>query len=307
MRLNILGSINLDVVLTVKTLPRPGETVLVEDRSEGPGGKGANQAVAAARYGAAVAFHGAVGRDAAGGRLLAGLAQEGVDVGAVATLDDAPTGRAYVMVSGAGENMILVDPGANQCARASVLGDLSPCVRLTQLETPIAAASALFQDAGPKDILILNPAPALAEGAKLLAMADLVVLNEGELSAFAGSARGEVARSARSLISRPSQALVVTLGSAGALIVDARGERRLTAHPAKVRDTTGAGDCFVGVLAAALAEGRPLDVAAALANRAAALSVETPGARGAPLRAVLDAAASGPTPTNTIRASRTLI
>ena len=289
----VLGSINLDIVCQVGELPAPGETVAALGVARFAGGKGANQAAASARWGAATRLIGAVGRDGAGDELLARLAEAGVDIAAIARLPDQPTGAAYIFVSAAGENMIVVVGGANRAVAPADIAalDLAGCaVFLAQLETPVAAIIALFSTAAATaGVRILNAAPALAEGASLFPLTDILVVNETELARYAGPNR-QIARAARRLITRPGQSVIVTLGAAGALAVSAEALIEVAGRPAKVVDTTGAGDCFCGVLAAALADGADLAQAMALANAAAALSTECPGAAvTATLRADVEA------------------
>jgi ribokinase len=282
----VLGSINLDNVCRVARLPGPGETIVAESFERFAGGKGANQAVAAAAWGSPTALIGAVGRDEAGDRLLAHLEDRDVNVSAVTRLADAPTGQAHICVAPSGENTIVVVGGANRAVTAGHVraADTSGCqVFLSQLETPLETIEALFAgEAARAGVTILNAAPAVAAARVLFPLADVVVVNQGELAVFgrvaeATDAMGAVA-SARRLISRTGQTIIVTLGAAGALAVTADSHMVVVGHPAHVLDTTGAGDCFCGVLAAALAEGGSIAQALALANHAAAISTERAGA-----------------------------
>ena len=295
----VLGSLNLDIVCRVAELPRPGETVMGRSVDRIPGGKGANQAVAAARCGAPTRLIGAVGSDEAGETMLAAMAGAGVDTAGVARLSDQPTGQAFIWVSEAGENSIVVAGGANLAASAAMFGPAATAqchVLLAQLETPAAAIETLFAAAPAGCLRLLNAAPALAEARRLFPLVDVLIVNETELAAYAGSPvrvddPDAVAGAARRLISRPGQTVVVTLGKAGALAVDADAHRIVVGRPARVVDTTGAGDCFCGVLAARLAEGANLAEALQWANAAAALSTERPGATPSmPSRAEITAA-----------------
>jgi ribokinase len=279
----VVGSANLDVVLQVTAIPAPGETVLARGRAQGPGGKGANQAAAAALAGARTALVTALGADAAAQVLLDGLTRAGVDLTAVRTVE-APTGTAFITVDAHGENAIVVDLGAN--AR---LTDLTPAERnavrgarvlLCQLEVPLATvADALAAAAG---LAVLNAAPAQPLPPEVLRAVDVLVVNEHEARALTGA--GDVdAALARLLRDLPE--VVVTLGAAGAVVaVRDHAPVRLPGVPARaVVDTTGAGDVFCGALAAARATGAPPVAAAELACAAASLSVERPGAgRSAP-------------------------
>jgi ribokinase len=272
----VVGSINLDVVVKVERHPAPGETVLGGDRRELPGGKGANQAVAAARLGAQVGFVGRVGDDDAGRRLRDGLAAEGVDVAHVVVDPSAPTGMALIAVDRAGENMIVVSPGAN--ARVSA-ADVEAAAELlagagvvvAQHEVPEDAVAAAV--AGADGIVVLNPAPARPVAAAV----DVLVPNRGELEALAGR-RGDPVALARGL--DVARAVVVTLGAEGAVVIEGDRVTRIAAPTVEAVDTTGAGDAFCGALAQALDAGADLVDAARWAVRAAAASVTKPGAQG---------------------------
>ncbi len=282
----VVGSINLDLSLDVERFPAPGETVLGHGVARGGGGKGANQAVAAARLGRRVALVGRVGHDGDGQALASALADEGIDLTGVAVADDAPTGLAVIEVDPSGENRIVVVPGANAAVE---VGDLERAaaslgaadVVLAQLEIPVPVVEALARR--PRQgLLILNPAPARPVD---LTGVDLVVPNRTELAVLAGTGPAatpdEVVDQLRSL-AEPPPAAVVTLGGDGALVVEGlRGEVRVTAVPAHevdVVDTTGAGDAFCGGLADALCLGAALVDAAVWASRVAAVAVTRPGA-----------------------------
>jgi ribokinase len=277
----VVGSINLDLVVAVERHPAPGETVVGGDRRELPGGKGANQAVAVARLGADVAMVGRVGADAQGTRLRDHLANEGIDVEHVVVDDDTPTGMALIAVDGAGENTIVVSPGANarvgagdvQAARDVLAG---AAVTLLQHEVPVSAVDAAIVAAG--GTVVLNPAPARA----LTRQVDVLVPNRGELAGLTGR-NGDPAELAHSC--DLAAAVVVTLGSEGVLVVDGDRTERIEAPPVNAVDTTGAGDAFCGALAQALAEGADLVEAARWAVRVAAVSVTRVGAQsGLPRR-----------------------
>jgi len=271
----VVGSINLDIVVEVERHPAPGETVLGGDRLELPGGKGANQAVAAARLGARVAFVGRVGDDDDGRRLRDGLAAEGVDVAHVTVDPDAPTGMALIAVDRTGENTIVVSSGANarvsaadvEAAREVLEG---AAVTLVQHEVPEEAVAAAIA-AGRR--VLLNPAPARP----IVAPVDVLIPNRGELEAIAGRS-GDPVELARGLDS--ARAVVVTLGGEGAAVIEGPRVERIPAPRVDVVDTTGAGDAFCGALAQALDAGADLVEAARRAVRAAAESVTKPGAQG---------------------------
>ncbi|HEY1426377.1 MAG TPA: ribokinase [Caulobacteraceae bacterium] len=297
----VLGSLNLDIVAYAPVLPKPGETVIARRVERLPGGKGANQAVAAARSGARTRLLGAVGRDEAGDALLAAMREAGVEAGEVMRLADRATGQAFVWVSETGENSIVVDGGANLSVAPGMF-DLEAAARsrvvLAQLETPTAAVEALLggPPAAAGCLRLLNAAPADEAARRLLPLADIVIVNEVELAAFARAAAppealDDVVAAARGLIARPDQTVVVTLGKAGAVAVGASVRTVIAGRPATTVDATGAGDCFCGALAARLAEDAELGAALLWANAAAALSTERRGAAPSmPTRADIEAA-----------------
>ncbi|PLR23711.1 ribokinase [Caulobacter zeae] len=283
----VLGSINLDAVARVDDLPRPGETVAGLSLELFLGGKGANQAVAAARMGAPTRLMGAVGKDDSGLSLKGKLAGYGVQVADVAELSGAPTGQAHVWVSNGGENMIVVTGGANmmitpqQVAATALEGQR---VLLAQLETPAGAIEALFKAGAAKGGLrVLNAAPALPQGAALFPLTDILILNQTELATYARldhepAKLEEVSKAARKLMSRPDQTIIVTLGKTGVAAVRRDEAFLVEGRKVKAVDTVGAGDCFCGALAAGLAANLDLREAVEQANAAAALSVQKPGA-----------------------------
>ncbi|MDG2530264.1 ribokinase [Caulobacter endophyticus] len=283
----VLGSINLDAVARVDDLPRPGETVAGLSLELFLGGKGANQAVAAARMGAPTRLMGAVGKDDSGLSLKGKLASYGVQVADVAELSGAPTGQAHVWVSNGGENMIVVTGGANmmitpqQVAATPLEGQR---VLLAQLETPAPAIEALFKAGAAKGGLrVLNAAPALPQGAALFPLTDILILNQTELATYARldhepAKLEEVSKAARKLMSRPDQTIIVTLGKTGVAAVRRDEAFLVEGRKVKAVDTVGAGDCFCGALAAGLAANLDLREAVEQANAAAALSVQKPGA-----------------------------
>jgi ribokinase len=286
----VLGSINLDNVCRVARIPVAGETILAEGLDRFVGGKGANQAAAAAAWGVRSALIGAVGEDEAGAFMLAHLAAAGVDVSAVARVEGEASGQANICVSASGENMIVVVGGANRRVTADGVAalDLSAStVFMAQLETPIEAIQALFASkAARAGVTILNAAPAAPEGRALFPLADIIVVNQGELALFSGAAEPATAEAALPLalrlIAGPDQWVIVTLGAEGAMAVSFDRHEIAEGRRARVVDTTGAGDCFCGVLAAALAEGLELGQAMRWANAAAALSTERAGAAPPP-------------------------
>lgn len=287
----VCGSLNMDLVARVPALPRPGETVAGHGLQRLPGGKGLNQAVAAARMGARVAMIGARGADDDGDTLVGLLAQEGVDTRHVLRRDVGSggasamhTGLAQVMVADDGENAIIVHGGANAtltpdeacAALASVASSpatsaaAAATIAVAQLEVPPATVAAFFEAARARGMrTLLNTAPAVPGTAHLLALADIVVLNETELAHYT------IVDSA-ALAVVPT--LIVTLGAQGARVVTAVGTTHHPAPSVRVVDTTGAGDCFCGVLAAMLARGLDLDAAVSRAVAAASLAVTRVGA-----------------------------
>lgn len=287
----VVGSLNRDHVFHLERIPRPGETVLSARAGSHRGGKGANQAVAAARLGASVAMVGKVGADAEGTSYLRALVAEGIDVGGVTVDIDAPTGEALVLLADDADNAIVVVPGANAALTAADVSRAATAlegaaVTLLQLEIPMEAVKAAAQLAG--GIVVLNPAPAADIGTQLLTHVDVVVPNRGELALLVGgdeaAALDEVVTQAQHL-ARPDLAVVVTLGSQGALVV-AGGEPVHVAAPDVVPvDTTGAGDAFCGGMAEALARGEGLEAAVRRAVRVGALATTRVGAQtGFPTR-----------------------
>ena len=295
-RVIVVGSINVDLVVTARHLPRTGETVGGGVFARHLGGKGANQAVAAARAGASVRMIGAVGRDADGDDSIAALEAEGIDVSGIRRVD-APTGVAIIAVGQDGENQIVVAPGANGLVSAddASLDDklLPPGVVLASLEVPMnAVVAAVLTARGIGMQAIVNPGPAHAIPPELLASGPIVTPNADELLEMTEAADVEAGVSA--LIGAGASAVVVTLGSEGALLAEGSRRRQLRALAVQAVDTTGAGDTFSGVLATWLASGHELEEAARAANLAAGLSVVRRGARdGMPNQAAIEAAIRG--------------
>ena len=279
----VIGSINVDLVVRAESLPTPGETVTGGTFERHGGGKSANQAVAAARAGAAVRMIGAVGDDDLGEEAVAALEAEGIDVAGVQRLADAPTGVALIAVDAAGENQIAVASGANAAlageAVAAALDGASGGVALLGLEVPDAAVLAGAQAARAAGLtVVINPAPARPLGDELLAVAPILTPNGGEAAALSGEDDPEAA--ALALAERTGAPVVVTVGSAGALLVEDGALQRIPAPRVDAIDTTGAGDAFNGALAAALAGGTTVADAVREAVAVAAESVRRPGARG---------------------------
>ncbi|MEU5724140.1 ribokinase [Micromonospora sp. NPDC047738] len=298
-RVVVVGSANLDLVVTAPQLPRPGETVLGDGFRTVPGGKGANQAVAAARAGADCAFVGAVGADDFGAQLRDNLTAAGVDVRGLRTVDG-PSGVALIAVDHAAENCIVVAPGAN-----ATLTDLHPADRaavgaadvlLLQLEVPLAAVTQAADRArADATTVVLNAAPARPLPEELLDLVDVLVVNEHEAAVVAGMFIDEPAALLDALVALVPR-VVLTLGARGAAYADRHGTRLQVPAPAiEAVDTTAAGDAFTGALAVALAEcGGALTAATApavlrWACAAGAACAQRPGASTAlPDRAAID-------------------
>jgi len=282
-RVTVLGSLNMDISVTVPRLPEPGATVLGSAARFTPGGKGANQAVAAARLGAAVRMAGCVGDDDFGRRLLAALREEGVDHRDVRVTADAPTGLAMISVDRAGENMITVAPGANhevageQVAAATGHDD---GILVICAEIPVPAIKSALARA---DRCILNLAPAPPGAAAIVAAGvDWLVLNEIEAAAVLGrpvSGLAEAGQAAAALITAGARHAVVTAGAHGAALAGPEAAATIGAFRVDAVDTVGAGDTFVGALAVALAAGVPAAEAVRAAAAAGATAATRPGAQ----------------------------
>ena len=282
----VLGSVNVDLIVSTPRLPCAGETVSGISLTRQLGGKGANQAVGAARAGVRCILIAAVGQDEDGASMLAALASHGVDTGLVRATSSS-TGCALVATSPQ-DNQIIHIAGANNDVDPALAteADLDPeDVCLAQMETPVAATAALFQRARAAGACtILNAAPASAAARELLPLCDLLIVNESELTLLAGQDSGSLLDDDGLLSSRsrlglePRQTLLVTLGADGLAIIGQDTVRRIAGLPAKVVDTTGAGDCFCGYLAAGLAQGMIMEQAAVEANVAASIAVQSFGA-----------------------------
>ncbi len=315
----VVGSVNVDLVVRAERLPEPGETVLGGTFGRYNGGKGGNQAVAAARLGAEVALVAALGVDTFGDEALEALIGQGVDTSPVFRLDGQATGVALILVDANGENLIAVAPGANAAVTEAqvrdALGALEPgpgdvVLVVHEIPTgPARAALGLARERGATTVF--NPAPASGLDRAILALADVLTPNRGELASLAtGAARRsgrtttgveDPIRAARTLLDATSEgpgvghAILVSLGAAGAVLVRRDGPTLDIASPAVIAvDATGAGDTLNGALAAGLAGGLDLETAAGRAVAAASLSVTKAGAReGMPTVAELEAAIAG--------------
>jgi ribokinase len=279
----VVGSINQDFVVKVERRPEPGETITDAELSLFPGGKGANQAVAAARLGAEVAMFGRVGEDPFGEELVKNLRDNGVNTSRVETLSGAPTGSAFITVTPDGENTIIVSPGANRSFGPEEIGAVNEELRRTrvlvaQLEInveTVEAAARVVEEAGGR--LVLNLAPPREVSDALLSRCDPLVVNEHEARFLLGEeAQGNPEESTRRLLDLGPRSAVVTLGAEGAILATGGSPRPFPAPEVEVVDTTGAGDA----LAARLARGAPLEEAIPYAVLAGAAAVTSEGAQG---------------------------
>lgn len=296
-RLTIVGSINIDLVLRTPRMPLLGETISGSGFRRVGGGKGANQAIAAARQGAAVRFVGAVGDDDFGRSALADLHANGVDTSLVLVAPDAATGVAGIFVDAQGANSIVLAPGANHVlsvaqVEAAAGAIASSSYLVCQLETPldsVVRAIEIAHGAGVK--VVFNPAPAGPLPERLLPMVDYLVVNETEAAQLSGlrvDSPADAAQAARALRQCGAGAVLLTMGEAGVAVCDAAGDCLVPAVKVQPVDTTAAGDTFVGALTVALAQGKPLLAATREAQCAAALAVTRVGAQTSiPTRAEL--------------------
>jgi ribokinase len=278
MRIAVVGSVNLDIVATVDRLPVAGETVSGRTLSHHPGGKGANQALAARRLGAEVQLIARVGSDAAADQALALLRAEGVDLSQCLPMDHAPTGVALIGVSADGENQIIVVPGANGHLTPDDVQGIEADALIVQLEVPVETVAAAV--AGFRGLVVVNLAPAMPVPQAIIERADVIVVNETEAAFYASR-----------LPHREGVDLVVTLGGDGARL-SSGGSVKASATPPLVTvvDTTGAGDTFVAALTLAGLEGRDAKGRLAFACAAGALATTRPGAQPSfPTRADVDA------------------
>jgi ribokinase len=286
----VVGSLNADLVVRTPRFPAPGETTTGTEFAVYPGGKGANQAVAAARLGGRVVMVGRVGRDDNGRLLRASLTAAGVDADAVIDDEDAATGVAVITIDASGQNQIVLAPGANRRLRPDDVERRralieSAAVVLLQLEVPLETVEAAARIAHLAGVaVVLDPAPARHEALALLPLASFVTPNETELRLLAAAPPGattpaDAALMARALLEKGARCVIAKLGPAGAIAVSRDGEWSWPGHPVQAVDTTAAGDAWNGAFAVALAEGRALQEAGAFASAAAAISVTRPGAQ----------------------------
>jgi len=294
----VVGSSNTDMIIRVPRIPRAGETLLGGEFLTAAGGKGANQAVGAARAGGKVAFIARVGRDTFGDQAIAGLRRDGIDVSCVFRDKLAPSGVALIFVAQDGENSIAVAGGANAKLSPSDVKKAAGVIRsagllVAQLETPLATVTAAVELAVKAGVpVILNPAPARPLPNSLLERISILTPNETEAELLTGIKVTDAAAAAKAcskLRSRGVGIVILTLGERGAFLADANGQRLVPGFKVKTVDSTAAGDIFNGALSVALAEGKAVFDAVRFANAAAALSVTRLGAQpSAPSRADIE-------------------
>jgi len=297
----VVGSLNADLVVHVPRFPVAGETISGEGFVLLPGGKGANQACAAARLGGVVAMVGQVGRDDQGGMLRESLRRAGVDVRLVDQDEQAATGVAIISIDATGENQIILAAGANGTFTTERLARALPLIRsasvlLLQLETPLDTVMRAATEARAAGVtVVLDPAPARDVPDQLLRLATYVTPNEGELARLVGApvpdepSMADIEGQAARLIARGSTRVLAKLGARGARLITADGATEWPARHVTPVDTTAAGDAFNGAFAVALAEGADLDRAVRFATTAAAISVTRHGAQPSmPTRAEVD-------------------
>jgi ribokinase len=286
-RVAVLGSLNMDLVVQTKELPVPGQTVVGDRLHTLPGGKGANQAVAAARLGAEVRMIGRVGSDAHGQELIRGLVEDGVEVSAVTRDREEPSGAALILVAAGGQNMIALAPGANgrvgeEEVEALVRELNGGDVVVLQLEVPlqtVLSATQRARRAGAR--VLLNAAPSTPLAGQPPPLTDLLVVNEAEAAELAGEPVGDLAGAERAALrlAASAAAVVVTMGAAGAVLWESGKATRVPAPAVDAVDATAAGDAFVGALAMALAAGWNVTEAVRLGAAAGAAAASRLGAR----------------------------
>ena len=287
-KLVVLGSVNADHVLQVASFPRPGETLLGHSYAVIPGGKGANQAVAAARLGADIAFIACVGDDSFGANMITEFSRDGINTQAVMIEQDTPTGIAMIQVAATGENSICISAEANACLTPERLTPHRELIEqadtlLMQLETPIATitqAAKIAKQAGTR--VVLNPAPAQPLNDELLSVVDLITPNETEAELLTGIKVSDMASAqvaADALHNKGIAEVMITLGSQGVWISQAGTGKQVKGFCVDAVDTTAAGDTFNGGLLAGLQAGLVLDEAIRFAHAAAAISVTRVGAQ----------------------------
>jgi ribokinase len=288
-RVTVIGSCNTDLVCYAPRMPARGETLAGTDFRTGFGGKGANQAVMAARLGARVSLIAKLGDDTFGGDILRNFEAEGIDTAWVHRTAEAASGVAAITVEAAGGNAIVIVPGANGLLTAREVDAARPAIAgsgmlVCQLEVPVEATLAALRLAREEGVpTLFNPAPAQAElPDDLFALSDIICPNESEAALLTGlsvTSQNEAEAAARALLERGPRTVVLTLGERGVLVAQGEGVRHVPARRVRAVDTTGAGDAFVGSLACLLAGGESFDRAVGEACRIATLSVQKHGAQ----------------------------
>lgn len=287
-KLAVLGSINADHILNLASFPRPGETVIGKQYQIAFGGKGANQAVAAGRSGAAISFIACVGEDDIGERIRQQLAEDKIDIAAIDVIPGESTGVALIFVNGEGENSIAIHAGANAALTPALVEKHKQTIAeadalLMQLESPldsVLAAAKIAREHQTK--VILNPAPAMPLSAELLALVDMITPNETEAEALTGvhiDSDEDAARAAGILHDKGIGSVLITLGSRGVWLSEQGQGQRIAGFKVKAVDTIAAGDTFNGALITALLEGKPVAEAVRFAHAAAAIAVTRSGAQ----------------------------
>ncbi len=282
----VVGSINADLVVRTPRFPKPGETISGEDLQTIPGGKGANQAVAAARQGVSVAMVGRVGNDNFGPELINNLKQNGVDTSGVQVDSRSATGTAIIVVDANGQNSIVLSPGGNDKVSPADVGQVSfpdHKLLLLQLEIPIEAVVAAARSAKESGLrVLLNPAPARSLPDELISLPDFILPNEIELSLLTNQPVNDPAsaeKAAKTLLERGAQNVIVTLGANGALIVSGKQATHVDTYHVDVVDTTAAGDAFIGGFASALLRNKSLEEAVRYGCACGALATTKFGAQ----------------------------
>ncbi len=282
--ITVVGSINMDLVVRTPRVPERGETISGTDFRTFPGGKGANQAVAAQRQGGTVAMIGCVGDDPFGQQMLSGLGSEGIDTSLVTVVPGTPSGVALISVEQSGENRIIIVAGANGLVSPAIVeaaqGAFASKVLLMQLEIPLSAVLSAANLARRKGMqVILNAAPARPLPPELISLVDYLVVNEIEAASLSGLDPSKPEECAEALREAGARNVVVTLGAEGAILHGEGGTVRVASYRVQVVDTTAAGDAFVGAFAVGLTEGASAEEAVARGNCAGALAVTRMGAQ----------------------------
>ena len=287
-KLVVLGSINADHILNLEHFPTPGETVTGQEYQVAFGGKGANQAVAAGRSGADIAFIACVGDDDTGNRVCKQLASDKIDTSPISTIKDASTGVALIFVNGAGENVIGIHAGANGALTPSLVAEQNQKIAeasalLMQLESPLESVLAAAKIAHQNQTkVVLNPAPACALSDELLGLVDMITPNETEAEKLTGvrvENDDDAAKASQALHAKGIETVIITLGSRGVWLSENGKGQRVPGFKVKAVDTIAAGDTFNGALVTALLEDKPMNEAIRFAHAAAAIAVTRKGAQ----------------------------